>query len=57
MKSIEERILELYCKDLITEEEVKDRLKSERKKGIERYLDLFLEGHITREQLIDALCE
>lgn len=57
MKSIEEKIIELYCKDLITEEEAKKHIEAEHRKTIERYLDLFLEGQITKEDLIDALCE
>lgn len=57
MKSIEEKIIELYCKDLITEEEAKKHIEAEHRKTIERYLNLFLEGQITKEDLIDALCE
>lgn len=57
MKTYEERILELYCEDLITKEEAKKHLEAERRKSIERYLDLYLEGHITKEALIDALSE
>jgi hypothetical protein len=57
MKSIEEKIIELYCEDLITKEEAKKHLEVEHRKAIERYLDLFLEGHITKEDLIAALSE
>ena len=57
MKSIEEKIIELYCRDLITKEEAKKHLEAERRKSIERYLDLYLDGHITKEALIDVLAE
>ena len=38
-------------------ERIADRQKEERRKAIERYLELYLEGHISKEQLIDALTE
>ena len=61
MNAYEERILELYCQDMITKEEAKERIaereKAERRKSIERYLELFLEGHITKDDLLDALNE
>lgn len=60
-KYFEKMVIELYCQDMITKEEAKERLiqkeKTDRKKSIERYLDLYLEGHITKEDLIDTLCE
>ena len=57
----EQLLIELYCQDMITKEEMKERLiqkeKADRKKSIERYLDLYLEGQITKEDLIDTLSE
>ena len=57
----EQMLFELYCQDIITKDELKerfiDRQKAERRKSIERYLDLFLEGHITKEALVDVLAE
>lgn len=57
MKTVEERLFDLYCEDLITENELKERLEAEHKKSIERYLNLFLEGHITKDDLITVLSE
>ena len=57
----EQMLFELYCQELITEDELKerfvDRQKAERRKNIERYLNLFLEGHITKDDLLDTLSE
>ena len=59
--NFEQRILELYCMDMLTEQEAKERIierkKAQRKEAIERYLDLYLEGHITKDELLDALTE
>lgn len=59
--NFEQRILDLYCQDMLTEEEAKERIaereKAERRKAIERYLNLYLEGHITKEDLIAVLSE
>ena len=38
-------------------EKIGERAKTERRKAIERYLELYLEGHISKEALIDALTE
>ena len=57
----EQMLFELYCQDLITKDELKerfvDRQKAERRKNIERYLNLFLEGQITKDNLLDTLSE
>ena len=59
--NFEQRILELYCQDMITKEEAKERIlereKAQRREAIERYLNLYLEGHITKDELLDALTE
>lgn len=59
--NFEQRILDLYCKDMLTEEEAKKRIaerqKAERRKAVEGYLNLYLEGHITKDELLDTLSE
>lgn len=55
------KLLELYVKDLITEDEVKERItereKAERKKSVQRYVALYLNGRIDEDDLISALTE
>ena len=41
----------------LEKESIGERAKAERRKAIERYLELYLEGHIRKEALIDALTE
>ena len=53
----EEMLFELYCKDVITKEELAEKLNLLKKQAIDRYLDLYLEGAITKEDLVAALCE
>lgn len=53
----EEKLYELYVKGIITEEELNEKLKEERKKAVQRYVMLYIEGYIDEEQLISALTE
>lgn len=57
----EKKLFELYCKDIITEDELTEmiakKIKLEKMKTIERYLDLYLEGCITKYDLLDVLSE
>jgi threonine synthase len=60
--NFEQRILELYCQGMFTEEEeakarIIEREKAQRREAIEKYLDLYLEGHITKDDLLDTLTE
>jgi hypothetical protein len=60
-KRFEERLLELYVKDIITEDELKERIadrqKAERKKSVQRLVALYLDGRIDEDDLISALTE
>jgi hypothetical protein len=53
----ENKLFELYCKGVITEDKLTEKLKLAKRKAIERYLDLYLEGCITKDDLIDVLSE
>ena len=53
----EEKLFELYVKGIINEEELNEKLKEQRKKAVQRYVMLYLEGYIDEEQLITALTE
>ena len=53
----EEMLFELYCKDVITKEELDEKLNLLKRQAIERYVDLYLAGAITKEDLITVLCE
>lgn len=60
-KKYEEKLFELYVKDLITEDELKERIadrqKAERKKSVQRLVALYLDGRIDEDDLISALTE
>ena len=55
-----ERLLDLYCRDVITEKELTERLNREkavRRERLIRYLDLYLDGRIDKEAFIAVLNE
>jgi hypothetical protein len=52
-----ERLFNLYCNGVITEEEMRERLKADRRESLIRYLDLYLDGRIDLEALIAVLEE
>lgn len=60
-KYFEKMIIDAYCNGDITKEEAKERIaereKAERRKAIERYLDLYIEDRITKDALLDTLSE
>lgn len=60
-EKFEKILLDLYCNEIITKDELKERIakreKAERRKTIERYLNLYIEGHITKDDLLDTLSE
>lgn len=55
-----ERLLDLYCREVITEKELTERLnreKATRRESLIRYLDLYLDGRIDKEAFIAVLDE
>lgn len=57
MERTTEKLYELYLKGIINEDELNEKLKEMRKKAVQRYVMLYLEGYIDEETLISALTE